>query len=86
MRFFPQQHIVISELQKDFCCRKNREHLQGLITFLAFIAPGSLKSFFIPEMLTGFPSQSFTLRIKADNPLGLPLLSCGSFFEYINGG
>jgi hypothetical protein len=59
--------------------------LQGLVTFLAFLAFWSLRSCFIPEVLTGFPSQSLSPGLKACSPLGLQLLSCGSSFECISG-
>jgi hypothetical protein len=46
------------------------EHLQGLVTFLAFVILQLLRPYFMPEMLMGLPSQSFVPDLKLDDPFG----------------
>jgi hypothetical protein len=50
--------------------------MQGLFTLFTFLIFRSLRSYFIPEMLMGFPSQSFCPDSKLCNPFGLSLLPC----------
>jgi hypothetical protein len=63
--------------QTDFCLAC-REHLQGLVTLLAFKIPKPLGSCFIPEMSMGFPSQSLFPVTKAYKDLSDSLLPCSS--------
>jgi len=57
-------------------CLACREHLQGLVTLLAFKISKPLGSCFIPEMSMGFPSQSFLPAAKAYKVLSDSLLPC----------
>lgn len=43
----------------DMQCLAHQQRLQGLITLLTLIAIQYFRSYFIPESLTGFISQSF---------------------------
>lgn len=59
-------------------CMACREHLQGLVTLLAFKILQPLGSCFIPEMSMGFPSQSLLPLTKAYKALSGSLLPCSS--------
>jgi hypothetical protein len=64
MGFRPLQHLNTKKLHKEKRRRAFQEHLQGLVTFLAFKTLWYLRPYFMPKMLMGFSSQSFIPDLK----------------------
>jgi hypothetical protein len=61
---FAPTALRYQRISLDEPCLTHHEHLQGLITLLAFLTLGSLRSCFIPEALLGFSTQSFLPDLK----------------------